>query len=162
MPLRMNLPFLRWVFVSRVSWFVRSRGIPAAISLVLIDLDLGRSIFIDLFGMLISFFIKAYWETQQIEQEKARAKKEEKALQHWMKLVHGLRIRQRLQDQYADKSAPSKAGPSTTKSAKSRGASSRDRNGQDGEPKSSEADQDADEGLEPVVSVLCSLLNLDI
>ncbi|KAJ2934228.1 hypothetical protein H1R20_g2864, partial [Candolleomyces eurysporus] len=50
--------------------------------------------------------LEAYWEAQRAEDEKARAKKEEKALQHWIKLVQGLRIRQRLQDEYADRGTP--------------------------------------------------------
>ena len=109
------------------------------------------------------YFMKAYWEAQQIEEEKARVKKEEKALQHWVKLVHGLRIRQRLQDQYSGKSTP---GPSTAKGAKSRKVSSRDSSGsQDGgeaKSKSCRTDQDSndDEGPEPAVSCVHFVLQL--
>ncbi|KAJ3495429.1 hypothetical protein NMY22_g19940 [Coprinellus aureogranulatus] len=56
-----------------------------------------------------SAVLDAYWEHQQAEEEKARVKKEEKALQHWIKLVQGLRIRQRLQEEYADRGTPGKA-----------------------------------------------------
>ncbi|TEB03966.1 Rad4-domain-containing protein [Coprinellus micaceus] len=56
-----------------------------------------------------SAVLDAYWEHQKAEDEKAQAKKEEKALQHWIKLVQGLRIRQRLQEEYADRGTPSKA-----------------------------------------------------
>ncbi|TFK23064.1 Rad4-domain-containing protein [Coprinopsis marcescibilis] len=58
-----------------------------------------------------SVLLEAYWEAQKKEEERIRAKKEEKALQHWIKLVHGLRIRQRLQEQYADRT------PATTKAS---------------------------------------------
>ncbi|EAU86269.2 DNA repair protein rhp42 [Coprinopsis cinerea okayama7 len=66
--------------------------------------------------------VDAYWETQRHEEEKARAKKEEQALKHWVKLVQGLRIRQRLQEQYADRSqSTTKAGPSTSGKRAKRG-----------------------------------------
>ncbi|KAG7445688.1 Rad4-domain-containing protein [Guyanagaster necrorhizus] len=45
--------------------------------------------------------LDAYWETEQDAQEKARVKREEKAIKRWTRLIHGLRIRQRLQEQYA-------------------------------------------------------------
>lgn len=64
--------------------------------------------------------IKAYWEHQKIEDEKARRKKEEKALQLWTKLVHGLRIRQRLQAEYADRIPAKKKQTRKVVSASSR------------------------------------------
>ncbi|KAK0202067.1 hypothetical protein DFS33DRAFT_1386353 [Desarmillaria ectypa] len=45
--------------------------------------------------------LDAYWESEQDAQEKARVKREEKAIKRWTRLIHGLRIRQRLQEQYA-------------------------------------------------------------
>ncbi|KAK0487733.1 hypothetical protein IW261DRAFT_1558782 [Armillaria novae-zelandiae] len=45
--------------------------------------------------------LDAYWESEQDAQEKARAKREEKAIKRWTRLIHGLRIRRRLQEQYA-------------------------------------------------------------
>ncbi|KAG5638732.1 hypothetical protein H0H81_010542 [Sphagnurus paluster] len=45
----------------------------------------------------------AYWDAEQKAEEKARAKREERVIKQWSRLVHGLRIRQRLQAQYATK-----------------------------------------------------------
>ncbi|KAF9814962.1 hypothetical protein IEO21_04812 [Rhodonia placenta] len=44
---------------------------------------------------------KAYWEAEHDAEEKRRAKREEQVIKRWTKLVHGLQIRQRLQEQYA-------------------------------------------------------------
>ena len=46
---------------------------------------------------------KAYWEAEQAAEAKRRAKREEQVLKRWTKLVQGLRIRQRLVEQYADR-----------------------------------------------------------
>lgn len=46
---------------------------------------------------------QAYWEAEQDAQEKARIKREERVIKQWTRLVQGLRIRQRLQDQYSSK-----------------------------------------------------------
>lgn len=51
------------------------------------------------------FIPQAYWEAQKIADEKARAKREDQAIKRWIRLVQGLRIRQRLQDQYASRTA---------------------------------------------------------
>ena len=47
--------------------------------------------------------LKAYWEAEQAAEAKRRAKREEQVLKRWTKLVQGLRIRQRLVEQYADR-----------------------------------------------------------
>ncbi|KAF9465269.1 hypothetical protein BDZ94DRAFT_1160286 [Collybia nuda] len=44
--------------------------------------------------------LEAYWEAEQDAEEKARIKREERVIKQWTRLVQGLRIRQRLQDQY--------------------------------------------------------------
>lgn len=44
---------------------------------------------------------KAYWEAEEEAAKKAKRKLEERVLKRWTRLVHGLRIRQRLQEQYA-------------------------------------------------------------
>lgn len=41
-------------------------------------------------------------------EEKAMAKKRERVLKQWVRLVHGLRIRQKLQEQYGSKAAEEK------------------------------------------------------
>ncbi|OCH87725.1 Rad4-domain-containing protein [Obba rivulosa] len=46
--------------------------------------------------------LEAYWEFEHDAEEKRRAKRHEQAIKRWIKLVQGLRIRQRLQEQYAD------------------------------------------------------------
>ncbi|KAK2465392.1 hypothetical protein APHAL10511_002746 [Amanita phalloides] len=46
---------------------------------------------------------QAYWESERAEAEKARAKREDQAIKRWIRLIQGLRIRQRLQDQYVNK-----------------------------------------------------------
>ncbi|KAF8895586.1 hypothetical protein BD779DRAFT_1500353 [Infundibulicybe gibba] len=48
----------------------------------------------------------AYWEAEQDAEEKARLKREEKVIKQWTRLIHGLRIRQRLQEQYAKPKEP--------------------------------------------------------
>ncbi|KAK0243924.1 hypothetical protein EDD85DRAFT_806100 [Armillaria nabsnona] len=53
--------------------------------------------------------LDAYWESEQDAQEKARVKREEKAIKRWTRLIHGLRIRQRLQEQYAGRGEEDKA-----------------------------------------------------
>ncbi|KIJ26683.1 hypothetical protein M422DRAFT_191935, partial [Sphaerobolus stellatus SS14] len=44
---------------------------------------------------------EAYLESAQAAEEKERIKKEERVLKRWTRLIHGLRIRKRLQEQYA-------------------------------------------------------------
>ncbi|KAJ7575142.1 hypothetical protein C8J56DRAFT_1017213 [Mycena floridula] len=48
--------------------------------------------------------LEAYIEAEQEAQEAAQAKREERALKRWTKLIHGLRVRQRLLEQYAGNS----------------------------------------------------------
>ncbi|KAF8215000.1 hypothetical protein K438DRAFT_1800573 [Mycena galopus ATCC 62051] len=47
--------------------------------------------------------LEAYWEAENDAAEKARAKKRERVLKRWTRLVHGLRIRQSLQEEYKDR-----------------------------------------------------------
>lgn len=54
-------------------------------------------------------FTKAYWESAQDAEEKERIKREERVIKRWTRLVQGLRIRQRLQEQYADKPSSTQA-----------------------------------------------------
>ncbi|KAF9066475.1 hypothetical protein BDP27DRAFT_1423852 [Rhodocollybia butyracea] len=58
--------------------------------------------------------LEAFWESEREASEKARRKKEERVLKQWTRLVHGLRIRQRLQAQYADRRGEESANGSTT------------------------------------------------
>ncbi|KAI0373881.1 Rad4-domain-containing protein [Pilatotrama ljubarskyi] len=46
--------------------------------------------------------LEAYWEAEQDAEAKRRAKRQEQVIKRWTKLVQGLRIRQRLLEQYAD------------------------------------------------------------
>ncbi|KAJ3824900.1 hypothetical protein F5880DRAFT_1611580 [Lentinula raphanica] len=60
--------------------------------------------------------LEAFLEAEREAAEKNRIKKEERALKQWARLVHGLRIRQRLQEQYADRldaetPTPTRASP---------------------------------------------------
>ncbi|KAJ7069421.1 hypothetical protein C8F01DRAFT_1207120 [Mycena amicta] len=50
--------------------------------------------------------LEAYWEAEQDAAEKARAKRRDRVLKRWIRLVHGLRIRQSLQDEYKDRQRP--------------------------------------------------------
>lgn len=54
-------------------------------------------------------YLQAYWEAEQEAEEKARLKKEDRVLKHWTRLIQGLRIRQRLQEQYSNKPNAEKA-----------------------------------------------------
>ncbi|KAJ7741359.1 hypothetical protein B0H16DRAFT_1565520 [Mycena metata] len=47
--------------------------------------------------------LEAYWEAEKDAAEKARAKKRERVLKRWTRLVHGLRIRQSFQEEYKDR-----------------------------------------------------------
>ncbi|KAI0333722.1 Rad4-domain-containing protein [Cubamyces sp. BRFM 1775] len=58
--------------------------------------------------------VEAYWEMEQNAEAKRRAKRQEQVIKRWTKLVQGLRIRQRLLEQYADRAAP-EDGPSAIK-----------------------------------------------
>ena len=55
--------------------------------------------------MINAIVLQAYWEAHKIAEEKARAKREDQAIKRWIRLVQGLRIRQRLQEQYASGTA---------------------------------------------------------
>lgn len=44
--------------------------------------------------------MEAYWESAAVQEEKERIKAEEKALKRWAKLINGLRVRRRLQQEY--------------------------------------------------------------
>jgi len=48
-----------------------------------------------------SALLEAYWETERDAEEKRRVKKHEQVLKRWTRLIHGLRIRDRLKKQYA-------------------------------------------------------------
>ena len=52
-------------------------------------------------------------------EEKAMAKKRERVLKQWIRLVHGLRIRQKLQEQYGSKATEGK-GLDTEENVKQR------------------------------------------
>ncbi|KAF9448723.1 Rad4-domain-containing protein [Macrolepiota fuliginosa MF-IS2] len=47
--------------------------------------------------------LEAFWESERVAEEKARAKREERVIKQWTRLIQGLRIRQRLQEQYGTK-----------------------------------------------------------
>jgi hypothetical protein len=48
--------------------------------------------------------VQGYWEAEQDSEKKAQAKRQERVIKQWTRLVQGLRIRQRLQEQYAGRS----------------------------------------------------------
>ncbi|KAF8626005.1 hypothetical protein AX17_006728 [Amanita inopinata Kibby_2008] len=50
-----------------------------------------------------STLLEAFWESERAAEEKAQAKRIERVIKRWTRLIHGLRIRQRLQNQYANK-----------------------------------------------------------
>ncbi|KAI1793306.1 Rad4-domain-containing protein [Ganoderma leucocontextum] len=57
--------------------------------------------------------LEAYWEAEQDAEAKRQAKRQEQVIKRWTKLVQGLRIRQRLIEQYADRNVPA-AGTSSS------------------------------------------------
>ncbi|KAF5344898.1 hypothetical protein D9758_011558 [Tetrapyrgos nigripes] len=57
--------------------------------------------------------LEAFWEAEQESERKARAKREERVIKQWTRLIHGLRIRQRLQAQYASNTTNDKAAETT-------------------------------------------------
>lgn len=46
--------------------------------------------------------LEAYWESAAAAEERALSKKQEKAISRWKKLIKGIQIRSRLQEQYGD------------------------------------------------------------
>ncbi|EMD39582.1 hypothetical protein CERSUDRAFT_111894 [Gelatoporia subvermispora B] len=46
--------------------------------------------------------LEAYWVAEHDAEEKRRAKRQDQVIKRWTKLIQGLRIRQRLQEQYAE------------------------------------------------------------
>lgn len=48
-----------------------------------------------------SAFLEAYWEVTKDAEEKERLKKENRLLKQWAKFINGLRVKKRLQEQYA-------------------------------------------------------------
>ncbi|KAF8644668.1 hypothetical protein AX16_008328 [Volvariella volvacea WC 439] len=48
-----------------------------------------------------SLLLEAYWAAEQDAEEKARIKREDRILKQWTRLIQGLRVRKRLQEQYA-------------------------------------------------------------
>ncbi|KAA1469725.1 Rad4-domain-containing protein [Dentipellis sp. KUC8613] len=53
--------------------------------------------------------LEAYWEAEHDAAQKEQAKRQQNAIKRWTRLVQGLRIRQRLQEQYASSGQPSHA-----------------------------------------------------
>ena len=60
---------------------------------------------------------QAYWEAERDAEAKRRAKRQEAVLKRWTKLVQGLRIRQRLLEQYADRAGPSSSATTAAATA---------------------------------------------
>lgn len=54
---------------------------------------------------LLTFDSQAIIESEEAAEEKEFAKRQDRCLKRWKKLILGLRIRQRLQASYQDKSA---------------------------------------------------------
>ena len=48
----------------------------------------------------INYICKAYWEAEKDAVQKEETKRKERVIKRWVKLIHGLRIRQRLRAQY--------------------------------------------------------------
>lgn len=46
--------------------------------------------------------LAAYWESNAAAEERERAKREERALKRWVKLIHGIRVRLRLRAEYGE------------------------------------------------------------
>ncbi|EJC98123.1 Rad4-domain-containing protein [Fomitiporia mediterranea MF3/22] len=54
--------------------------------------------------------LEAYWEAEREAEEKEQIKRRERVIKRWTRLINGLRIRQRLQEQYANGGEPSTSG----------------------------------------------------
>ncbi|TBU44496.1 Rad4-domain-containing protein [Dichomitus squalens] len=61
-----------------------------------------------------SAVLEGYWEAEQDAEAKRRAKRQDQVIKRWTKLIHGLRIRQRLIEQYADRNASAAGASSAT------------------------------------------------
>lgn len=46
--------------------------------------------------------LSAYWESNAAAEERERAKREERALKRWVKLINGIRVRLRLRAEYGE------------------------------------------------------------
>jgi xeroderma pigmentosum group C-complementing protein len=60
------------------------------------------------------YVVKAFWETEQVAAQKEQEKRRQAVLKRWTKLVHGLRIRQRMREEYG---APTERGGTSTLAA---------------------------------------------
>ena len=45
-------------------------------------------------------YMQAYWETERDAEERERKKRMDRVIKRWTRLIQGLRLRQRLQEQY--------------------------------------------------------------
>ncbi|KAJ3984402.1 hypothetical protein F5890DRAFT_1517301 [Lentinula detonsa] len=61
--------------------------------------------------------LEAFLEAEREALAKAQLKKKERVIKQWTRLVHGLRIRQRLQEQYADRLGEGENKDATTRTA---------------------------------------------
>ncbi|PIL22401.1 hypothetical protein GSI_15089 [Ganoderma sinense ZZ0214-1] len=81
-----------------------------------------------------SVLLEAYWEAEQDAETKRQAKRQEQVLKRWTKLVQGLRIRQRLIEQYADRNVPTAGASSSTSGTAKADGHARDSGAVDNQP----------------------------
>ncbi|KAH9985042.1 hypothetical protein BJV74DRAFT_946268 [Russula compacta] len=65
--------------------------------------------------------LEAYWEAEHVAAQKEQEKRQQAVIKRWTKLVHGLRIRQRVREQYGVAHAGSGAGDATRSSPAAKG-----------------------------------------
>ncbi|EKM51642.1 uncharacterized protein PHACADRAFT_177064 [Phanerochaete carnosa HHB-10118-sp] len=58
--------------------------------------------------------LEAYWEAEQEAEKKRRTKEQEQVIKRWQRLIQGLRVRQRVQEQYAGPGEPRHAASGPT------------------------------------------------
>ncbi|EIW67502.1 hypothetical protein TREMEDRAFT_33288, partial [Tremella mesenterica DSM 1558] len=57
-----------------------------------------------------SIVLEAYWESEAAAMERSRVKAEDRALKRWKKLINGLRVKRRLQEEYGQGDGVSSSG----------------------------------------------------
>ena len=80
--------------------FKKQRAIPVITGIVVAAENEAMVLDVSSLSTLAALMCQVYWESAAAAENKERIKKEEKALKRWVKLINGLRVRARLQQEY--------------------------------------------------------------
>ncbi|KAG8855729.1 hypothetical protein FRB96_006773 [Tulasnella sp. 330] len=100
-----HLPCIDVGSVKGIAKVARKLGVDFAEAVVGFEFKQRRAIPI-LDGIVVASenedaLLQAYWETAQANEERERRKKQDRVVKRWQKLIHGLRVRERLMKEYS-------------------------------------------------------------